>query len=128
MRDLMLPPSTGGAISFKQSEISQASAVTRASHNLWDTGLCSCGRMVNDTETGALEVAPIVSMDGDDDTGAWVLLAQTRTVKVLGKRLAGREAQVNEPNADLDCHPSQAVRERVDTATGGVVVASGETK
>ena len=106
--------------------ISEASAITRVSHRLWDTSQLRCCRMMFDTERGGLEVARVRSTDGK--TGSWVLLAETRTVKVLGKRLAGREAQVNEPNADLDCRPGQAVRERVGAATDDVVVAGAEKR
>lgn len=58
---------------------------------------------------------------GDPD--AWVLLAETRTVKVLGKRLAGRDTQANKPNADEDCRPSQTIREGIGAAADAVVVA-----
>ena len=44
----------------------------------------------------------------DDDTGAWILLAQTRTIKLLGKRLAGRDAQADEPNYDWLYEPGEA--------------------
>lgn len=58
----------------------------------------------------------------DQDRDAWVLLAETRTVRVLGKRPASRKTQSDQTNSGSDGNPSQPVVQRAARVTTEIVV------
>lgn len=58
----------------------------------------------------------------DEDCDAWVLLAETRTVRLMGKWPASREAHTDKTDSGSDGNPSQAVRKRATSGTTEVVV------
>lgn len=83
---LMFAPSMGGEISFKLSVISQASAVTRVSHNLWDICLFRCCRVMLDTEGAMaddLDRKGVLRRDYSDR--AWISLDHECAVRESGK-------------------------------------------
>lgn len=67
-------------------------------------------------------MARVRSTEGNKPS-AWVLLAETRTVKVLGKRSANRDARTNQTDGCPDGNQSKSVLKRAGQAATEVVVA-----
>jgi hypothetical protein len=71
----------------------------------------------NDTDPSAWEHEADMS-DGSE----WVLLAETRTVMVLGRRPASRDTLTDETNSSPDGNPGEAVGKQAGRAATIVVV------